>query len=111
MIDAIVISIDAHRRCVPCKNRATMKQKCELRRCRVLNPEFVAKKKSIGMLGVGVANEDVRVKARSSRRSAPPESREASNDEEEGEAIRMRNWEKPQLLREKYASPMLRWEK
>ena len=55
-----------------------MKQKCELRRCQVLNPELVVKKKSVGMLGVGV-NGDVRVKARTSRRSLPPpESREES---------------------------------
>ena len=63
-----------------------MKQKCELRRCRVLNPEFTLKK-SVAMLGIGVANGDVRVKARStSRRSAPP-SRDDSDAEAEDEEL------------------------
>ena len=65
-----------------------MKQKCELRRCRVLNPEFNVKK-SVGMLGIGVANGDVRVKARSSRRSAPPDSRDESMDEDAEEEEQM----------------------
>ena len=94
----VLLLLDNFPRCVACKNRATMKQKCELRRCRVLNPEFNLKK-PMGMLGVGAANGDVRGKARSSRRSAPPESRDESNDEDAEENEEMAGEYLPELWR------------
>jgi hypothetical protein len=61
-----------------------MKQKCERRRCKVLNKNKDTLTRTVGMLGIGVTNGDVRLKAKAKARKA--ESADSQSDGDDAEA-------------------------